>query len=387
MQSGELFRRAGCFLLAAHMFVSAAVVHSAPVEAAAATRAKELVQRLADPSFAIRKQAATDLIAMGRAAESALRAGLTDRDPEVRQRCGELLEAVLHNDREARLKAFVEDKGGVSAASPAGWARFAHFAGNTPAARTAFAALYEADADLLEMLERTPADVAARVGDRANRLPGLCIVPDHEKEAIAEATLLLFLTTQEGITAPLAGRDAVMTGLEVIANRPALLKEYLAAPGTRPLTVQFLRQAPNPASLERSVALAGALGLKEAIDWALDLAAGAKQPAAVRAAALVSVGQVGSKEHLPRIEPLLKDTTAVGTRSLGKTTLRAELRDLALAASIQLSGRKVTDFGFPYLEAIPGLASVPAPACLGFADAASRDTAFRKWAEKSGRKP
>lgn len=75
---------------------------------------------------------------------------------------------------------------------------------------------------------------------------------------------------------------------------------------------------------------------------------------------------------------LRADETLVGTYALGRTTLRAELRDVALAAVVQLAGGKLGAVGFPYPTAIPGLCVVPSPACLGFANEAQRSAAFSK---------
>jgi hypothetical protein len=58
-------------------------------------QAATLVRQLGDPSFAVRERAGKELVRMGRAAEAALRAGLTDPDPEVRRRCAWLLPLAL----------------------------------------------------------------------------------------------------------------------------------------------------------------------------------------------------------------------------------------------------------------------------------------------------
>jgi hypothetical protein len=82
--------------------------------------------------------------------------------------------------------------------------------------------------------------------------------------------------------------------------------------------------------------------------------------------------------------PLLDDETPVGDRKLGNTTLHAQVRDVALAVVIRFTGAQIADFGFPYLQAVPGVKDPPSPACLGFATPAERQAAFKKWKDRSG---
>src|SRR5437870_3283502 len=69
----------------------------------------ELVRQLGDDSFEVRREAGEKLVALGAAAESAVRAGLKSADPEVRRQCRLLLPRLLAADREARFKAFLAD--------------------------------------------------------------------------------------------------------------------------------------------------------------------------------------------------------------------------------------------------------------------------------------
>ena len=102
----------------------------------------------------------------------------------------------------------------------------------------------------------------------------------------------------------------------------------------------------------------------------------------MRGWAVILTGKVGGKERVAKLQPLLQDHTSVGSSKLGPTTLNAELADVTLAVLIRASGQKVADYGFPYLQAIPGLKTLPAPERLGFADAPSRQAAFKKWRDQ-----
>jgi hypothetical protein len=344
-----------------------------------------LVERLADPSFAVRVQAADGLRRLGRQAEAPLRAGLHSADAEVRRQCRTLLAEILRADREARLKAFREGKEDPSD-PPAGWPWFARLAGADAASRGTFAALYQAEGELLEMAERAPPEAVPPVAERATRLAGLCITPRHEDDAVTETTLLIFVVAAGRVSVSGATRDALMSGLDVLAHRQAVREAFLKDPARRRLLLAMLRQATGPAA-GRALAVAGALRLNDAAGWILDVARDRQRTGAVRGWALLAVGQVGSREQVNALNDLLGEKTAIGTRRLGKQTLYAEVRDLALAATIRLQGGQLADYGFPYLRALPGVEDVPHPACLGFADAASREAAFRKWRAHAGPRP
>jgi hypothetical protein len=338
-----------------------------------------LVRRLGDEKFATREQAAEQLRKLGKAASVALQAGLKHPDADVRERCRALLEEIGGDDREERLKAFLadtEDKQPLP-----GWQRFVKAAGKTPAARRSFAAVYRAGGDLLEAAETSPTEVRDRLAARCSALAPALITPGPDDPVLAEAEALLLVVTDDRVTLGVPAFNALCTGLEVLANRAAFKKSFLQDEPSRKLLLAFVQRRWDGPQQERALALALAFELKETADWAVGLALSRELPGPTRGWALLVVGQLGTK-YAGRLEPLLADTTAVGQKSLGPTTLRAEVRDVALAAVIRLAGRQPADFGFPYLQALPGIKTLPTPACLGFADAAGRDAAFKKWKDR-----
>jgi hypothetical protein len=340
----------------------------------------ELVQRLGSPSFTVREGAAVALRKLGAAAEPALRAGLKDADPDVRTQCRDLLDEVNRDLRETRLAAFLEDREDSKTPLP-GWKRFrALFTGDPP--RKAFAAFYRANADLLDSLDRAPAEVAPHVAELASRLTGFALLPDHDAESVAQTFLLLFLASDTRLALPLKTADALTLGLEVVARREELRKLFLRDGSHRKVLLGYLQQHREPPLVDGALALAEEFRLADASDWALRLATDKDRPLAVRARALLTLAQIGGKKDLAAVAPLLENTSFVGERKVGKLTLRTELRDVALGASLRLSGGCLADGGFPYLELLPGLETVPAPTCLGFPDAASRAAAFQKFAKR-----
>jgi hypothetical protein len=352
--------------------------------AGAADTAADLVRRLADPAFAVRERAAAGLLRLGRDAEPALHAGLKDPDPEVRRRCRELLDGVLRADREARLKAFMDGKDDPKKPSLPGWPRFERLAGSGRAARAAYAALYRRDAASLEAADANPRETASRLAARANQVAGDLLAAGKDETDLGEVTLLLFMALDDRVVLEPAAVTGLATALEVLAHRESLRKALREDATARILLLACLRQRMAGASLERGLELAGGLGLKEAADWAEQVVLDKAASGGVRGRALLTVAQVGSRQAAARLAPLLEDETPVGDRKLGNATLHAQVRDVTLAVVIRLSGAQVADFGFPYLQAVPGVKDPPSPACLGFATPAERQAAFKKWKDRSG---
>jgi hypothetical protein len=338
-----------------------------------------LVRRLAAEDFATREQAAQQLRKLGKGAAAALQEGLKHADPNIRERCRDLLDEIQGDDREARVKAFLADT--EDRRPLPGWQRFAKVAGATPSARRSFVTVYRAGGDLLDAAERDLAKARERLLARCTALASEAITPGPEEPVLAEAEALLLLAIDDRVNIGAPAFNALSNGLEVLGNRPAYKKKFLADEAGRKLLLAFLQRRRESPQLERALSLALVYEPKETADWAVGLALSRDTPALARGWALLVVAGVGGKEHAARLEPLLADTAAVGQKPLGAATLRAEVRDVALAAVIRLGGGQPADYGFPYLQALPGLKTLPTPACLGFADPATREGAFKKWKE------
>jgi hypothetical protein len=73
----------------------------------------------------------------------------------------------------------------------------------------------------------------------------------------------------------------------------------------------------------------------------------------------------------------------VGSAVIRQKKLTAQLRDVALVVLVRLTGQQPADYGFPYLQAVPGLKTLPSPDRLGFAGDPDREAALKKWKEWS----
>jgi hypothetical protein len=196
---------------------------------------------------------------------------------------------------------------------------------------------------------------------------------------LAEVAGLVFVAGAEPWCRDPSTQRDVLTTLNGLKYRPELMKELRRTPPARSLVVAFLRQPKAPPEIDLALGVIQVLELKECVEDALHAALAREMPTPTRANALVAIAQLGTKEHIPRLEPLLVDPTPVGTATVRGKKLTTQMRDVALAALLQLSGQLGDDFGFPYFAAVPGLKELPQPNRLGFANPASREAALEKW--------
>ena len=327
-----------------------------------ASRAAALVRQLGDDSFEVRRRAGRELLAMGAAAEDAVRKGQSDADAEVSSRCKALLPQLEKARIEGRIKAFLADgKGRLP-----GWEAFAKLAGDDGAARKSYAALFRRQADALEMPDRDLVRARAEFAKRCAGMRLRVVTPRRDATLVAEVVALLVIGCDLRIGADAATWSKLLDGLDTLAARPAMVKEVRADARTRKLVAEVFRQRRALLPVGRTLPLAMALGLSEAGGLALEVALDPKQPAMSRAWGLMLLGNFGDKKLVPKLLPLLADRTPVGMRALDKETLRAGTarrgsrlrrateRGEAGGGRIPLSGRPASAIGRAVAR-LPGL--------------------------------
>ncbi len=119
-------------------------------------RAKELVEKLGDPQFAVRENAAAELAAMGLAARSALMAGMQHSDPQVRRSARWLIDRVAEEDLKRRLAAFEAGEADPVRLNLPCWKLFSNALGDDGETRRLFIAMLKAEGPLLETIESDP---------------------------------------------------------------------------------------------------------------------------------------------------------------------------------------------------------------------------------------
>ncbi|HEY8505408.1 MAG TPA: hypothetical protein VIL46_12565 [Gemmataceae bacterium] len=344
-------------------------------------RIKALVRQLGAPRFRERDLAARELVRMGRAARPALQEGLADPDPEVRERCRQLLPRVAQADLDARIAAFAA--AGAGGHGLPGWERFREMTGGGPAARALFAEVMRADGLALEEAESDAALLARRYQQRAaelqhllaaapGRAPGAAPAPPRTEIA---ALLLL------GSDPRLGGEAAEHTPAANLFYQPlfraALTADDPSTPVLRKLLLAWLERRRDTGSVYHSLYLIVQCDMKEALPVAVKLARDASLPGHARAMAVLAVGKFGGERQIADLEPLLSAEIELGTFRFNDVQGTTQLRDVALAMCARLAGQNPADYGFDLLPHQPLNFSYFYN--LGFSDPGKREAAHKKW--------
>jgi HEAT repeat protein len=371
---------AGCLLGTAAPGLAADQRAKSPAELEIA--AAGLVRQLGDPSYRVREKATGALVQMGRVAKTALVLGSTDADPEVRTRCLKLLPAALADDLQARIDAFLADREGRQPHDLPGLARFEKLLGAGPAARALYAELLKTDATLLDLADRDPAAAADRFATRAQQLQATMYnnMAAGQKAAVSpqEVAGLLFVGSEPKLPLPPQATWPIYS----LMYRPEVRAAFT---GTNPddpykkLLLYWINQRTDAMTLQQSLNLAIQLDLKDCLGLALKSAADKTVQGYSRGFAIAAIGKLGTREQLPALEPLIDDTTQVGTFGWNNVQINTEIRDVALAMSVHLSGQSLKDYGFEVVAQNQSLRF--SPYYCGFSDPAQREAAQKKWKE------
>ena len=347
-------------------------------------RIASLVRQLGDPQFAARQQATRDLQAIGPAAKEPLTQALQNPDAEVRLRAQRILVHVLEADFAARLEAFAFDTEGKSYDLPC-WESFRKLAGDSPVARQLFAEAVRQEPVLLETVQQDPRQATEAIAQRCDALLAhtsrtranrLSYAQPRSVSTARMAALLLAVCSTD---IPL--NDAVGTRVSQLFHQSRMANDISDKSDDQPLRRllgAWVQRTADGNLAFQSVWLAMRFQLKEGLAPAVNLLKRGEQQPYVRQMAILAIGKLGQREHIPLLEPLLSDTASCNPNpEEAKTPYRCEIRDVALCAMIHLYGRKPKEFGFEKIQPHPQ--TLFNQNSMGFDSAAQRTAAVARW--------
>lgn len=139
----------------------------------------------------------------------------------------------------------------------------------------------------------------------------------------------------------------------------------------------------GPSKIVPALLLADQLQLKEGNDVALAALDVKTLPAYQKSQALFMIAKNGTKDAALRIEPLLDEKAELGSASINGMMIRAQVRDVALATLVQLTGQKLTDYDFPFFrvngQVLLNQGVFQPPGWYGFENDAARNAAIKKY--------
>jgi hypothetical protein len=362
----------------------AALAHDGPTahsQGAPAMSIDVCIRELGSDSFAAREQAAHKLVDLGIAARDALLEASADPDAEVRMRARAILATVFESDFRDRLEAFSADHDGSHKKTLPGWEQFAASFGTGTLARQLFVDMQRAEPELLEALVKggKPASEALDARCRGVIQQAAQTPPDGRLTLGTVASLLL-VGASEGVSVdeqvggqlfPWLIWQPVFQKNARESNRATMLKKLLG--------MWVLKDA-SPAASTENLKFAALFDLKiEGLNLAIRLLADQQSAAAAKANAILIVGKFGGPQQVSMIEKLLDDKT--GCSSVQGTNpprqFELQLRDVALAIVVRLTGQNLRDYGFQSVQPHP--TTLFQVGTLTFSAPGVREAALKKW--------
>jgi hypothetical protein len=354
-------------------------------------RARQLVKQLGSEAFWEREEAEEALAAMGRLAKPALAEAVSGHpDPEVRSRCRFLLPRATAADLKARLDAFLADTAGEFDHDLPGWDAFRKAAGAGGPARALFARMLEDEPNrtVLMAVGGPPGELAAlaylrkqefaptRFGRGPRVLSPTATVPDV-------ATILFAESLAPG--SKFVPRGVPITTLMTAARLGSAVADEEYGPAFRAVLVRWMDTRADPSSMYAAVTLAVDMDLKEGVRVAVRLL-GTDTSGTYRGQAALAVGQLGGKEHLPELEKHLADEAVVVTFrqvvSGEPGEVEVQVRDVALAAALMLTGQDTREYGLVDRGYVPRTSF-----SAMYFPPGKREAAFERWQEWRARNP
>jgi hypothetical protein len=349
------------------------------------SKSRELVQKLGSEEFDEREEAERALAKMGRLARVALLEGVNaDPNPEVRTRCEALIPRANSLEMKARLEVFLADTESKYEHDLPGWNQFRATVCNdwnlfgytiscdqplAKSARSVFVELISTPANKSVVMaagasraELTSIGIGRRQELYNQRLMrpnrgGFVTEPAVRHDPTAEdVASLLFV---ESLATQSTARVPRMVSISALLNSSGFYSQVREADDKgkvyKAIATAWLESRINPMDLYQGMTIAPSLGLSDqSIKIAVRLLTAPGAPVAYRGNAASTLVRNAGKEHIPLLEKAFQDTSVL---TVARPTIRInvdndsandeiQVRDVALAISIQLAGEKLEDFGF-----------------------------------------
>jgi HEAT repeat protein len=380
--------------MSASAILALAFVTGAPTAPSATPDPKlvELVRKLGDKSYRTREDAARELLRRGSDAVAALNEGTKDTDPEVSERCKQLLPQAASLERNEKLAKLTGDPKSPPPKGLAGLDRFLKITGDDKFARELYAELLAVHYRTLEAAEEEPRKAGEQFkqfcDDAYNRWQAGIRTGRYSYDNMfatrADITFFLFLSGDLRVRK----NDGGASRASILLNGNQVTKaitEGDSAPAMRKVFLDWLENEPQPHLQQRGFTLASQANLKEALPVALKILDKPGQQTYGKAQVMISLAKLGSKEHIPLLEKYLEDKTNIGSVGFGNgVTMSIQMRDVAMGVSALLSGQKLSDYGFDNRF---GGGTPTSYIYFGFPqemdgkDSKARDEAHSKWKE------
>ena len=251
----------------------------------------------------------------------------------------------------------------------------------------------------MEAAESGPEQAAAAFESRCQQIQESLRVPGPQAERqipLGTVAALFFVGSDENVALSTQSAMYVTNFCHQQPIRQAITGGE-NSPGLKKLIGHWVKRnfGNDSTAAFQTMMLALQFNVHEGIEPALAMLKEGSGNSHTRPWALLVVGKFGSVSDLVRLEPLLSDSSVCGQQQFPAPTAEAgkndptkaqgskaevvetQIRDVALAMMIHLTGQKLSDFGF--VRAQPNPTFLYNTASLGFAHADEREAALAKW--------
>lgn len=358
-------------------------------------RIESLIARLGSPSFEEREEATRELAELGRTAETALREGTKHADAEVRRRCRELLAVATRTEMEIALDDYLADGDTKHLLKVPAWKTFSKVVGDSPSSRALFVKMCSAEGSLLALAEKDPKAAGARLTARCMELQQLMrtgLGIQNNPVPSEQLAVFLYLAADNRINTTTG--NIQFTYIYTFLNQPAAKKTFESDAAGRKLLVNYVKNNKNTSTIYLNIYIIQNFQLKEATDTLIDMALTKTTPVSYRGQALCVLPRLNANDKVAKLQTLFSDTTTVANSTRNTVKFTTQLRDVALAMSIILSGDDIAAYPFPMLKQQASqvqawknnpTAAYYSPYYMGFTDDKERAAAFKMWEERSAK--
>ncbi len=281
---------------------------------------------------------------------------MKDSDPEVSERCRQLLPQAASAERNEKLAALLRDPSAPPPKGLAGLERFLKVAGDTKISRQLYAEMMAIHHRTLEAIEENPRKAAEYYQQFCDEAYGRYEASirtgrytyDNMFSSRADITFFLRISSD----------DRLKKVPHMIANRAYVLlygnqlikaiQEKDTGAIMKKLFLSWLENNDVDINLQqRGFQIAAQLNMKEAVPVALKVLEKPGQQTYTKAQVMISLVKLGGKEHIAKLQPYLSDKTMIGSVNFGNGGMMSiQVRDVAMGVSVLLSGQKLADYGF-----------------------------------------
>lgn len=339
------------------MAAPGADTRSNEVSPADIAKARDLIKLLADKKFRVRDAAEKQLVSLGLASLDALKEGEKHPDLHVQERCRLLQPQIRSLTLQKRIDRFVANRDGPIPSDLPFAQSFLKLTDDSPEARKLYTDVLLVNPQLLDAVDQDKTKgisafqaFCQEIQQQTQYVQGIDY--REQQKLITRGHVALYFLLSSELSADKTGRisNYGYTFMNAPTLNETLVKDEPANAPFRKLFLNWIEKEPQPYMVQRGVQIAADAKMKEALPLVLKLINRKDLQGYSRAQTALLLTRVGTKEHIKEMEPLLEDKTVIGNVGINNKMGSVQMRDVALAVCIKLSGQKISSYPFDVMQ-------------------------------------